>query len=696
SSTQLPTNSKTNYYCQPVENYAHSYTKKLKPTISTTNFHQNTHKSCQSLNHSKLESQSANKTQTQNSNNSNPSQNNANLWRNLKVYSSQEKDLCEENIEIKSTDLVIVKGLGFQILKSDLNDVTNGIKTMSIDSLIINKIVSSDHRGISKIFDKYNQISFKVLFFPLFIRQNHWSLLVIDSSKSSITFFDSIFQIDYNLIRKIITVLSKYIGSLKHAGSWSINANFDYPKQINNVHDCGAYVCQYAKYYIFNQLLRFGKNSTNFQLIHLNINSILNHIIEVHDMLSTQVFDVVLFSETKLDDTIPNSFYKNDHYFKIRLDRTRHGGGLLVFIKNNLVVKKSNLLEDLELIYFQLQVRSQKLNFVYTYRAPSMHEQLFLDKLDDFIHSLNLSEPLFIIGDLNIDFNNGENSKIKEFMTNNELINFVKKATRNSSKFYKNTNSFRSTSTMIDLLLHNGDFIIDTDVLNCPFSDHCFVLAKLEIKKKKKSINSVNKVECRNLSASNMAQICLKIEEANFKQMREIESIEGKWTFFKDAILNIVDEIAPIRKISINSGNQFPWYDEDLFKLKHLKNTYYKRFARSRLPDDKQAYEHFNKTFNALNDEKMIEYFKDKSMNDFKSSKKFWEFYSSKISIKSDKSSSNPISHVKFNGKVTDNKLELCNIFNCFFTSISSSSNVSIKEAEKFIDEQIESNDENQ
>ena len=111
---------------------------------------------------------------------------------------------------------------------------------------------------------------------------------------------------------------------------------------------------------------------------------------EVDEILNTKKFDLVCFSETKLDDSIPNSFYNNNFYYKIRLDRSRHGGGLIVFIKNSIVCTKSILLEDIELIYYQLKIKSQKYNFVYCYKAPNIKEQEFLDKLEEFIHSLNL------------------------------------------------------------------------------------------------------------------------------------------------------------------------------------------------------------------------------------------------------------------------------------------------------------------
>ncbi|CAF0952944.1 unnamed protein product, partial [Brachionus calyciflorus] len=150
-----------------------------------------------------------------------------------------------------------------------------------------------------------------------------------------------------------------------------------------------------------------------------------------------------------------------------------------------------------------------------------------------------------------------------------------------------------------------------------------------------------------------------------------------------------IDEIAPIRKITLKNPNQFPWYDDDLLTLKHQKDSAYKKYHCSRSVIDKEIYDYFNISLKKLNEDKLIAYFKDKSMNDFKNSKKFWEYYSSKIKVKSEKSNSNPISHVKYNGKSSEGKTDLCNIFNVFFTLISSSSKCSSNEASDFIEKEI-------
>ena len=70
----------------------------------------------------------------------------------------------------------------------------------------------------------------------------------------------------------------------------------------------------------------------------------------------------------------------------------------------------------------------------------------------------------------------------------------------------------------------------------------------------------------------------------------------------------------------------------------------------------------------------MIEYFKDKTTKDFKNSKKFWEFYSKHVKIKSDKTNNSYPSSIS-NGNITaNNPSDISNLFNVFFSTLSSES----------------------
>ncbi|CAF0894590.1 unnamed protein product [Brachionus calyciflorus] len=82
-------------------------------------------------------------------------------------------------------------------------------------------------------------------------------------------------------------------------------------------------------------------------------------------------------------------------------------------------------------------------------------------------------------------------------------------------------------------------------------------------------------------------------------------------------------------------------------------------------------------------------------MNDFKNAKKFWKFYSPLVKIKSDKSSNGTTINIKVNEKIVDEKEELCDIFNNFFTTIKSSSNVPIENSIAFINDNFANSNSN-
>jgi hypothetical protein len=91
-------------------------------------------------------------------------------------------------------------------------------------------------------------------------------------------------------------------------------------------------------------------------------------------------------------------------------------------------------------------------------------------------------------------------------------------------------------------------------------------------------------------------------------------------------------------------------------------------------------------TCSSVNREKLIEYFQNKKMNDFKNSKKFWEFYKSLIKIRSDKSQSKSPNLLLTDNVRTSDPETISNLFNGFFTSIESISSTKNDKCIDFID----------
>ena len=122
-----------------------------------------------------------------------------------------------------------------------------------------------------------------------------------------------------------------------------------------------------------------------------------------------------------------------DGYSMIRRDRNRNGGGIIVYVKKNIMFKvREELLDnDLEMLV-QIERQKQKPLLVCVwYRPPNSSDCLF-DKINnvfDKIETLNL-EVIFL-GDLNCDVSsknpNAHTKRLLEFAENYHLTQLIDK-----------------------------------------------------------------------------------------------------------------------------------------------------------------------------------------------------------------------------------------------------------------------------
>ena len=82
------------------------------------------------------------------------------------------------------------------------------------------------------------------------------------------------------------------------------------------------------------------RKSNPFRVIgHININSIRNKFEPLKNPIQDNI-DILFVSETKLDDTYPVcQFYIDGYSTPYRFDRTSHGGGILLFIREDIPSK---------------------------------------------------------------------------------------------------------------------------------------------------------------------------------------------------------------------------------------------------------------------------------------------------------------------------------------------------------------------
>jgi len=141
-----------------------------------------------------------------------------------------------------------------------------------------------------------------------------------------------------------------------------------------------------------NEIKQFSnQQQNNLTIMHLNVNSLHSKIHDIHQILKTQVFDIMFLNETKFDKFKPNSFYKNKNYTIIRRDRDyddefegNRGGGIIIFIKKQ-YKHKFIISPEIEMICLNVTIGNIDINFVCAYKSPSKNNFQFLSSLETMI-----------------------------------------------------------------------------------------------------------------------------------------------------------------------------------------------------------------------------------------------------------------------------------------------------------------------
>ena len=109
---------------------------------------------------------------------------------------------------------------------------------------------------------------------------------------------------------------------------------------------------------IKQQRIEHAKNTI---ICHLNINSIRNTFDTLDEIV--KAFDILLISESKLDNTFPINQFTIRGYKVFRRDCNRFGGGLILYVNENIPCKPLTdhpVFSDLELMVFELHQSKRK------------------------------------------------------------------------------------------------------------------------------------------------------------------------------------------------------------------------------------------------------------------------------------------------------------------------------------------------
>ena len=202
------------------------------------------------------------------------------------------------------------------------------------------------------------------------------------------------------------------------------------------------------------------------------------NIDELKLLVDEEDLNILAINETKLDNETSNEIISLDNFDLRRKDRNRHGGGVAIYIRDDIkYLQRCDLPNHtLELICIEIRPsHSEPFNIVAWYRPPSDPIDT-LNQLENILGFLDKEgKDTILLGDTNCNFlsNQGQTENLSYPNNTVKQLDSIYKLFVFTQIINDATRVTLSTSTLIDhIATNNNSNISRSEVLKTTFSDH--------------------------------------------------------------------------------------------------------------------------------------------------------------------------------------------------------------------------------
>ena len=365
------------------------------------------------------------------------------------------------------------------------------------------------------------------------------------------------------------------------------------------------------------------KNSNRLIIAQLNINSLRNKFDFLVQIMSNNV-DLFLVSETKIDSSFPNAQFHIAGYTMYRRDRNLNGGGILLYIKED--IPSSLLMIDnyFEAFYVEINIRKRKWLIGCTYNPKSSLISTHLDQIGKNLDKYMLTYSNFLLlGDLNAE---PTNPTVHDFCQVYSCKNLIHENT-----CFKNPQN----PSCIDLMLTNMPKSFQSSlVLETGLSDfHKMTLTVMKVFYKKQNPNIIKYRNYKNFD-NNSFMIDVKDKISQISGENEISFFD----LFKNKVFQVFENHVPLKTRYVRA-NQAPFITKKLSKEIMIRTRLRNKFFKTKKETDREKYNKQRNYCVSLIRKEKNNYFSNINTRDITDNKRFWKtvkpLFTDKIPTKS-------------------------------------------------------------
>ena len=331
-------------------------------------------------------------------------------------------------------------------------------------------------------------------------------------------------------------------------------------------------------------------NTKLLNIASYNINSITHgsRKDELESLAHNLNLAAICLTETKLDELVHDSCYTIQGYNIEYKHRTRRGGGVCIYIRDDIPYIRASIIENkiLEHVSIDLTVKGKKFNLNVIYRPPSrstpdqssqQEDAKFLENIEVTLNKIRSHRAAnkIICGDLNFgdcyNFHGGLNGKS---LDDKAAPMFLEK------NFYQlvdiPTRRVDNSVSLIDLIFVSKTDDVVLTAVTPPISDHSGTIISLNTLNFKKPPKEITLYD---YDTANWSLIESRLNELNIPDNDEID-IDKIALDFTLTLQNIRNDCVPHKKVKIFEKDQ-PWFNKDTRNKLTKKNRAFKRYSKA-------------------------------------------------------------------------------------------------------------------
>ena len=308
--------------------------------------------------------------------------------------------------------------------------------------------------------------------------------------------------------------------------------------------------------------------------------------------------------------TFPDSQFLIEGYSTpYRLDRNRNGGGIIIYVREDIPSKKlykHSFPKDIEGLFIEINLRKTKWLIFGSYHPPSQSDQYYFECVGRALDSYHTTyEKYLLIGDFNAE---ERETCMKEFLYQYNLSNLVKEKT-----CFKSINN---PSCIDPFLTNHPKSFQNTQTISSGMSDcHKMIVTVLKMK--------FCKAQPKIIYYRNYKKFDKNIFRTKLKQKLEINK-SSNYSDFENIFLSTLEDEAPLKKKTIRA-NQAPYMTKTLRKAIMRRSALENQYHKNSTPENNAIYRKHKNYCSKLYKKERKKYYTNLNLRDITDNKKFWK-----------------------------------------------------------------------